>query len=200
MKEFVPHDDQIHVVEWIADTVVLSGCERGILMAHDLRTANPIWNLDLTDHDSNSGICSFYCNPGTDLSIIGHSSGSFSLLDVRTQRILQSQQSHRSDVRSVCMWSESSQGPGSRNEIFALTTSFDGIGFVWQLRPSPGQPTPFELQLTAKLIGHKDKILCCIHSSETNDIFTSGADGTVLSWSPRVSSQGIRSDTPQRRK
>lgn len=187
LKDFTPHDDDIHVVEWIADTVVLSGCEKGILMAHDLRTSLPIWNIDLTNQEETSGICSFYCNPGTDLSIIGHSNGSVSLFDIRIRRILQTQLIHKNDVRSVHMWTEINQY--SRNDIFSLTTSFDGTGKVWQLRPSPGQQNPFELYPIANLNGHKNKILCCTHSKKTNDIFTSSADGTVLCWNPKSISQ-----------
>jgi WD40 repeat protein len=185
LKDFTAHEDHIHIVEWVSDTVVLSGCESGQLLAHDLRTLTPTWSLDLTDQHQHSGICALFRNPGTDLAIVGHSSGSISLLDLRTRRVLQSYQCHESDVRSVTMWSEpSSHTSGGRNEIFALTTSFDGTGVVWQLRPSPGRGNPFELHQTAKLIGHKDKILCCAHSRLTHDIFTSSADGTVLCWNP----------------
>jgi WD40 repeat protein len=189
LKEFTAHEDHIHIVEWVSDTVVLSGCESGQLLAHDLRTPTPTWSLDLTAQHEHSGICALFRNPGTDLAIVGHSSGSISLLDLRTRRVLQSHQCHESDVRSVTMWSEpashtSSGGGGSRNDIFALTTSFDGTGVVWQLRPTPGRGHPFELHPTAKLVGHKDKILCCTHSKVTHDLFTSSADGTVLCWNP----------------
>jgi WD40 repeat protein len=172
------------VVEWVSDTVVLSGCEKGQLLSHDLRTSQPMWSLDLTHQHHNSGICSLSRNPGTDLAIVGHSSGSFSLIDLRTRRVLQSHRCHESDIRSVAMWTEASS---SRNEIFALTTSFDGTGVVWQLLPGAGGgrgASPFELHETARLIGHKDKILCCAHSRDTHCVYTSSADGTVLCWSP----------------
>lgn len=184
MKEFTAHEDHIHVVDWVSDTVVLSGCEKGLLLSHDLRTSQPGWSLDLTQQHHNSGICSLFRNPGTDLAIVGHSSGSFSLIDLRTRRILQSHHCHESDIRSVAMWTEFSPKTGSRNDIFSLTTSFDGSGVIWQLLPSGGGGTPFELHETARLIGHKDKILCCTHSRETHCIYTSSADGTVLCWSP----------------
>ena len=117
------------------------------------------------------------------MAIIGHLNGVVSLFDIRTRRVLQTQLIHKNDVRSVCMWTELNQS--SRNDIYALTTSFDGTGKVWQLRPSPGQQNPFELNQIGMLIGHKNKILCCIHSNKTNDIFTSSADGTVLCWNPK---------------
>lgn len=183
MRDFTPHEDHIHVVEWISDTVVLSGCEQGQLLAHDIRTANPIWSIDISNDPNHHGICSLYRNPGTDLAIVGHSTGSFSLLDLRTHRILQSHSYHQSDIRSVLMWSESNPVT-HRNDIFALTTSFDRTSIVWQLYPTPGSGVPFELIQQAKLIGHHDKILSCTYSKLTNDLFTSSADGTILCWSP----------------
>ena len=141
------------------------------------------------------GVCALNCLADDGVGIVGHVEGGVSVLDLRERRVLANYGLHGGDVRSVAMWNESSQRHGKRSGFsggggfFALTTSFDGKGSVWRLQGEAVRGKlvgpPAEFVKVMSLIGHTDKILCGVHSPRTEDIFTSGADGNVMFWSPQ---------------
>ncbi|CAE7522553.1 wds [Symbiodinium microadriaticum] len=188
--ELAAHHDHIHGISWMSPQLILSGCESGQLIAHDTRAASVAWSIDMS-----GGVCALHCLADDGVGIVGHVEGGVSVLDLRERRVLATYRLHGGDVRSVAMWNESGHQKqkqatfGGTDGFFALTTSFDGKGCVWRL-PSQlargnvvGPPTEFRKVMS--LIGHTDKILCGVHSPLTDDIFTSGADGNVMFWSPR---------------
>jgi WD40 repeat protein len=159
-------------------------------MAHDTRAASVAWSIDM----NGKGVCSLHCLAEDGVGLVGHTDGGVSLLDLRERRVLSAYNLHGGDVRSVAMWSESSSTGGSARQwkgtggVFALTTSFDGKGCVWKLSGLAARgkvaANPGDIRKVVSLVGHTDKILCGVFSPLTNDIFTSGADGNVMCWSP----------------
>lgn len=186
--ELAAHQDHIHGVSWLSPQLILSGCERGLLMAHDTRAASVAWSVDM----NGKGVCSLYALPEDGIGQVGHTDGGVSLLDLRERRVLSSYTLHNGDVRSVAMWNESNlqqQTPfNGSGGLYSLTTSFDNKGCVWRLHGNAARGKvshiATEFRKVQSLIGHTDKILCGVFSPVTNDIFTSGADGNVMCWSP----------------
>ena len=177
------HQDHIHGISWVSSSLVLSGCDKGLLLAHDTRAASVAWGVTM----SANGICHLgeLCD---NLLFSGHTNGEVSIFDIRTQRKLSSHVLHSGDVRSVAMWTQtalphSTMAVDGAAHLFALTTSFDGQGSVWKLNAQQSvSPDGFDVTKVARLVGHTDKILSSVYSPLTHDIFTSGADGNVLSW------------------
>lgn len=165
--------------------MVLSGCDKGALLAHDTRTASVAWSIQL----SANGICHLgsLCD---NLLFSGHTNGEVNIFDVRTRRKMSSHVLHGGDVRSVALWTQPppSSAPqlDSASHLFALTTSFDGQGSVWRLSSQQGSSSSsggLDVAKVARLAGHTDKILSAVYSPRTHDVVTSGADGNVLMWS-----------------
>eukprot|EP00603_Paraphysomonas_imperforata_P005844 CAMPEP_0114414566 /NCGR_PEP_ID=MMETSP0103-20121206/1454_1 /TAXON_ID=37642 ORGANISM="Paraphysomonas imperforata, Strain PA2" /NCGR_SAMPLE_ID=MMETSP0103 /ASSEMBLY_ACC=CAM_ASM_000201 /LENGTH=398 /DNA_ID=CAMNT_0001582711 /DNA_START=1 /DNA_END=1193 /DNA_ORIENTATION=- len=124
------HQDHIHGISWVNNEVVLSGCDKGVLLAHDIRAASVAWSTNL----SHNGICHLG-NICDNLLLTGHTNGEVNIFDMRTRRRLSSHILHSGDVRSVAMWTQTAV-PGSTVDVdaahlFGLTTSFDGQGSVW---------------------------------------------------------------------
>ena len=181
------HQDHIHGVSWIDTELVMSGCDKGLLLAHDTRSATVAWGITI----SSQGICHIgnICN---NLVLCGHTNGEVNIFDVRTKRRLMSHVLHNGDVRSVAMWTQSPYPDPSvdvaGSHIFGLTTSFDGQGSVWKMNPNQfssdnSTVEGYDVVKVARLVGHTDKILSSVYSPLTHDIITSGADGNVLCWS-----------------
>lgn len=191
------HQDHIHGISWVNSDVVLSGCDKGSLLAHDTRAASVAWSTNL----SPNGICHLgnMCN---NLLLSGHTNGEVNVFDIRMRRKLSSHILHSGDVRSVAMWTQNAV-PNSTMDVdtghlFGLTTSFDGQGSVWKLNAqqlSSGSNTSpadgYDVTKVARLVGHTDKILSSVYSHLTHDIITSGADGNVLSWSATNIASGV---------
>lgn len=183
------HQDHIHGISWLTSDVVLSGCDKGLLLAHDTRAASVAWGITISEH----GICHLgeICD---NLLFSGHTNGEVNIFDIRTKRRLSSHILHSGDVRSVAMWTQksipnSTMDVNAASHLFGLTTSFDGQGSVWKLNTqqllgsSGGGEEGADVVKVARLAGHTDKILSSVYSPLTHDIITSGADGNVLSWS-----------------
>mmetsp|Transcript_5493 Transcript_5493/g.8369 ORF Transcript_5493/g.8369 Transcript_5493/m.8369 type:complete len:879 (-) Transcript_5493:165-2801(-) len=173
------HQAHIHGISWLEPNIVLTGCDKGLLLAQDTRVGSVAWSIDL-----GSNICSCYSLRDIGMTIVGHANGSVSLVDTRERQLISSYSLHGTDVRSVGLWNETPFGG-----LCAVTTSFDGTGGVWRLqsstaRNSRGDDSSHMFVKIASLVGHTDKILCSAICSSTGDIFTSGADGNVMCWNP----------------
>jgi WD40 repeat protein len=125
------HDEAVHGLAWLSPTLLLSGCEAGLLVAHDLRTQphRPAWTLDLASTPavqatgSSGGICCLQVVPismsllgagtgmgagaGTgggssfDLVLAGCIGGAVCILDCSRRAIIAAQKLHSDDVRGI---------------------------------------------------------------------------------------------------
>ena len=170
------HENHIHGLSWFDSQVIVSGCDSGTLIGHDVRAPNAAWVLNL----SSNGICSL-SRINRNYILVGHTNGEVSLLHATEQRKLCSYSLHSGDVRSVALWDENAL-MGHDHALFALTTSYDGYGCVWKLDTTAPH---IEFNKIALLEGHTDKILSSSVVPFSRDIITTGADGKALLWKPK---------------
>ena len=169
------HDDAVHGLTWVDPNLVLTGCEDGVLLAHDTRTAGIQWRMKL-EH----GICclrSVLSAPGK--VVVGCTKGYLAVLDTSSRRTLLLERLHNDDVRAVAVAEQSFRGTdGSRMHTALLSTSFDTTGRVLRLNASLDS-----ISTVARLAGHTDKVLCAKFTPLGQPV-TTGADGKVLLWHP----------------
>lgn len=170
-----PSDDKF-------SNVLVSGCEKGLLIAHDIRMRSPAWSMSLP---SNRGICSMSCAcdaAGRPMVVAGCTEGFVSAVDMTDRREVVSQQVHMDDVRAVSVISSPCYDAGSSHnsynsadtDLCFVTTSFDKTAAVWSI-PSPNlysSDTPLSKVASlgshaasigggdvGPLAGHTDKVL-----------------------------------------
>jgi hypothetical protein len=198
------HADPVHGLAWVHD-LLLSGCERGVLIAHDARSPTPAWTLDLAQHPllraaSAGGICCLAAAGAGDQVVAGCMSGFVCVVDGRSRTVEAVHRPHTDDVRSIATsapWARRGSGSSSGSGVFGLaTTSFDGSAALWDVDTSLSSSvfTP-----RGVLSGHTDKVLgvCVVPAprhgrasanvSDTVRVATSGADGRVILWDPSSS-------------
>ena len=159
------HEDTVHGLCWLDDSLCISACERGSLIAHDTRSPATAWRLSI-DH----GLCSLAA--GENRIVVGCTDGWLSLIDSGSQAVLFLEQIHKDDIRGVSVRSLT-HGPHSS---IALSTSFDASAQVMRWgKESHG------IKLLTKLNGHGDKVLGG-KFTENGDVVTTGADGKALLW------------------
>lgn len=161
--------------------VLLTGCEGGVLIAHDIRMRTPAWTLPFP---SNHGICSLSCAcdaAGRPLVVAGCTEGFTSVVDVYSQREILNQQIHKDDVRAVsvierpystaCSANEAHRAGTDNNNLSFVTTSFDKTAAIWSISSPKLYSSDTVLSKVAclggytadgdggLLIGHTDKVL-----------------------------------------
>lgn len=177
------HASTVHAVSWLSDNVVVSGCESGNLIAHDVRSGQNVWSLSLsaeavahfhklsTAETSHRSICALTMLGDMTTLCIGSAGGHVTALDWRRQNLLFDAHLHTDDVRSVASLSNGD----------LVTTSYDSTAAIWRFN---GVGSSLSIQQASTLRGgHTDKVLSCVTIPHTTDVITTGADGKVLLWS-----------------
>lgn len=190
------HADAVHGLAWLnghgdSDGLVLSACEKGALIAHDLRSRSPAWTLDLALHrqlveGGGAGFCclaSVSASMGSSSSrdslvVAGCTSGYICIINATQRSITAVHKPHTDDVRSISIFNEGISKRGE-NSFGLVTTSFDSCGSVLSYNNSQSS-----FHLEGMMRGHTDKILGVSSGLRNNslEVLTSGADGKSLLW------------------
>lgn len=203
MHAFSGHEAHVHGVDWLDRNTLVSGCEKGWMICHDLRSPQFVWKAAVNQF----GICALASTPNSSDGpgvLLGLTAGSVCLYSPEQKRFLvPPTKVHDDDVRCVLSWetSVSSKSQHQRKKISICTTSFDSTGAVWDLTLDPSRSSnqstkPFvghqkvasvsseyRLSRTASLVnGHTDKILCAIRCNRSGFLITTGADGRTVFW------------------
>jgi WD40 repeat protein len=183
------HPEPVHGVAWIeGGRVLVTGCEKGILQGHDIRTKSTAWSVDLSNTTGPGGINSISAKG--DVMAIGTANGSLHIISATTQNVLCSSVVHSTDVRSTNFFGHLEANP---NSYHLLAGSFDGTASVSTLDVRGNVqflPSPTYLR------GHIDKVLAAVSAPITIRekgwlqsvaykriaALTTGADGKVMLW------------------
>eukprot|EP01035_Chromulina_nebulosa_P016981 gene16981-22478_t len=163
------HEDMVHGLLWVDENTIISGCDKGVSVCHDIRTGQSIWTSSST-----AGVCT-YSRYNDNIAVVGYTGGDLSLIDLSTGRILLTERVHQDDIRSISTLYQGSSPP------LIISTSFDSSVAIWRANSSHNK-----LDNVAILSGgHSDKVLdvSTIPGSE-QQFLTSGADGKVILWKP----------------
>ena len=197
------HSDAVHGLAWLgsqgaSDGLLLSGCDKGVVVAHDMRMSSRAWTLALPPHlfdGSKPGICCLtastrdHSNSASEGIVIAGCTGGFiCVIDASTRSVIAAHRPHTDDVRAIAL---NGLSPKRTGEVsFGLvTTSFDGLGAVWNVaRSDCTTKSAYSFQLEAMLKGHGDKILGVASTARNNvlEVITTGADGKAILWTPRT--------------
>ena len=195
------HEDAVHGLAWLndhgdSDSLILSACEKGTLIAHDLRSRSPAWTLNLALHRQlvEGGGAGFCClasvstsigssSSGGSLVVAGCTNGYICIINATQRCIAAVNKPHTDDVRSVSIFKEGSCKRGGDTFGF-VATSFDYCGSVLSYSSSQSS-----FHLEGMMRGHTDKILGVSSGMKNNslEVLTSGADGKSLLWTRRSS-------------
>ena len=186
-----PHEDAVHGLTWIDSDLLLSGCDKGKIIAHDIRSRCAAWSIDLPKLVGQAlGICTMTATTqGSDSVLLGCTNGLVIGISPRDRRVLAAEKLHGDDVRGLCIapWQDSNVS-GLSSSFYFLTTSFDGTACVWRSHELIGinqSKRPF--QRLSVLQGHTDKVLGAAIGPDNYEMITTGADGKALLWKPKVS-------------
>lgn len=206
------HRSTIHGLVWLNDQVLVTGCEDGVLTAHDVRDRHAIWSYSLSElllqtpggrDPVARSICALehvpllttpFAKPAPGAFVppaiggvlaIGCLNGSLSFLqtDVVPARLLVDQPAaHSADVRTVLALPD--YHSGQRLNPLVFSASYDSTASLWACTPAQRRVDPaLELRCQATLrAGHSDKVLCAAALQSSASIVTSGADGRVVLW------------------
>lgn len=198
------NEGAIHGLSWLDNNCLVSGCEKGQLILHDLRDPNnPIWSVKMNNLIENSfstlncdqkfidsnftgdyGIGSLTSNSSKTTCYVGCLKGLFCSLDLRSQKVHYLSSVHNDDIRSMITLNSSKISTASSAAPSSFTTlataSYDQSCQLLTMNNMTGQ-----LIKSQRLSGgHQDKILSITQTSNHQDsLLTSGADGKVLLWS-----------------
>jgi WD40 repeat protein len=179
----------VHALVWIDENNVVSGCEHGWLVCHDLRSPQYSWKIQVASA-AHQGIFSIakiqeVYHP-VDL-YVGLSNGGFCSYNIQASRFsMAPTKIHEEDVRCVVAW-EDAESDG-RPSVSVLTTSYDGSAAVWnasfiaESNPRSGVPSSSLVKKASLLNGHTDKVLSAARCPHTDILVTTGADGRAVLW------------------
>lgn len=179
---------------WLDENVFITGCESGVIIAHDLRSDAPAWVIELpklleTYHSTSQNIFRSICclsslanaaqSTGKHVIAVGSVQGSATVL--HGGKVLFDQQLHKEDIRSMVLSRSNFMRSDDGFPAFeVLSSSYDSTAAVWTMYNQRGQlRCQNDFQLTS---GHKDKVLSANHLLHARDIVTTGADGRVVYW------------------
>lgn len=182
LHSFGGHEAHVHGLSWLDTWTCVSGCEKGWLICHDMRSPQYAWKASIM-HANHQGICTLASLKSSTELVAGLTGGAVCIFSSSQQRFVMAPvKVHDDDVRHVTTWERSKVGKGGMfdSDMFVLTTSFDGTGAVWNLSTSSEE---YKMQKIDSLQnGHIDKILCAIRCPQSGRIFTTGADGRTVLW------------------
>lgn len=191
--------------------LILTGCEGGSVIAHDLRMGGPAWTLNLSTNSQlvtggGTGVCCLsslssvpvYSRPSDGLVVAGCTGGFVCVINTATRSIVATHKPHTDDVRAISVHASASgnagvgSGPKSSSCSFSLvTTSFDSTGAIWSVSNSPNGSTSYlSFDKESVMQSHSDKILGVTSTVRNGvvEVLTTGADGKAILWSQRNSS------------
>jgi WD40 repeat protein len=184
-----PHEDAVHALTWLDNDILLSGCDKGKIVAHDIRSRSAAWTLELPRLVGQSlGICTMsVTRPGSNSVILGCTGGLVLGISTRDRRLLVTEKLHGDDVRGLCIapWQDSNVA-GNSSTFYFLTTSFDCTACVWRSQVDFNNQNRF--QRLSVLNAHSDKVLGAAIGPDNYEMITTGADGKAILWKPKISS------------
>jgi WD40 repeat protein len=198
------HTDSIHGLAWLGDEdtagLILTGDEKGLIIAHDLRSSRPAWMLNLSDNPglSNRGGNSVCCmesvssmlggsqgqgqGHGNDV-VVGCTGGYVSIIDPIQRTINHIHKAHNDDVRNISVYDSKKFNHNLNSNYFfnLVATSFDNICSIWEIDRNN---MSYNMKLNYMLKGHTDKVLGVSTRLDNGvlDVITTGADGKVILW------------------
>ena len=201
------HDEAVHGLCWIpnnSSNILISGDERGVLIAHDVRTRSPLWNYTIpfigssTDALKSHGICCLHKHVYTHKTVIaaGCTQGYLSVFEIENNTFKMTHECTRllakEDIRGCSVLPYT-----TIDTPLICTTSFDQsvnicslqgkeiIHRIHNLQENTSNTNNNKKNAGTEGINkyHTDKILSCMIHTNTEDIITTGADGNVLLWS-----------------
>jgi WD40 repeat protein len=181
------HDSAVHALVWLDENNVVSGCEQGWLVCHDLRSPQYSWKVQVASA-AHQGIFSVAkVQEAFDL-YVGLSNGGLCSYNIQVRRFsMAPTKIHEGDVRCVVAW-EDAETDVCRS-VNVLTTSYDGSAAVWNTSGSvvakssrSEMPSTILVKKASLLNGHTDKVLSAARCPHTGIIVTTGADGRAVLW------------------
>lgn len=192
-------------------SLILTGCEGGTVIAHDLRMSGPAWTLNLSSNfqlmsGGGTGVCCLsslssiptYSRPSDGIVVAGCTGGFVCVINTATRSIVATHKPHTDDVRAISVhaavntYQSPGSGPSSSSNSFSLvTTSFDGTGAIWNVSHVSNDSTNlFSFESESVMQSHSDKILGVVSVIRNGvvEVLTTGADGKAILWSQRKSS------------
>jgi WD40 repeat protein len=167
-RVFSEHSATVQGLVWQDESVFVSGCEDGRLIAHDIRSATPVWSADLNAMVGSTRTISCLSLLGEEgLLGVGSAQGCLSVL--REGRLLKDLSLHTADLRCLLPLHY-------HHTSLLLTASYDSTAALWSL---PGLGLGEVSRLSG---GHSDKLLSAAAFSRLPAVLTSGADGRVVLW------------------
>lgn len=201
----------MHGLVWVNETILVTGCDDGCVIGHDLRSARPAWSYNLNDilqnHSaSRRGVCCLallrspqagaadgFASPHSVPMVAGCVGGFVTIFNAVNGQVFSHNQLHQEDVRSICVLSASSRPNGSQN-YEVLTGSYDHTAAVWSISSDAASNVTFGPQPVV-LRGHTDKVLNAVsfngpgldNKNVSSQVVTTGADGKVIYWNQQYS-------------
>lgn len=207
MRSLSEHPESVHGLVWVNDHILVTGCDDGCVIGHDLRSARPAWSYNLNDHlqndsSSRTGLCCLallrspfagaadgFASPYNVPMIAGSVGGFVTIFNAVNGQVHSHNQLHQNDVRSITLLSASSRPNGAQN-FDVLTGSYDHTAAVWNISSDSANKITFGPQ-PLMLRGHTDKVLNAVSFSapdrSTPQVVTTGADGKVIYWNQKIS-------------
>ncbi|KAJ1430642.1 WD40-repeat-containing domain protein, partial [Ochromonadaceae sp. CCMP2298] len=188
LRGLTAHPDAVHGLVWLTEQTLLTGCDAGQIIGHDLRSPRAAWSYNLNDlsQPPRKGVCCLSLLPtasGGGMTVVAGCTGGYVMFfDASTGQVHASHQMHQDDVRSVCVEYTHTQ------QQTLLTASYDGTATVRGISHS----SSILLDTPQILSAHADKVLSAIpipgtpiagRNSPPMDYLTTGADGKVMLWS-----------------
>lgn len=211
VRALTEHPDSVHGLVWVNDNILVTGCDDGCVIGHDLRSARPAWSYNLNDvlqNDpaSRKGLCCLallrspqsgaadgFASPHNVPMVAGSVGGFVTIFNAVNGQVFSHNQLHQDDVRSICVLSASAR-PNGAQHFDVLTGSYDHTAAVWSISSDAAQNVTFGPQPVV-LRGHTDKVLNAVsfaglgHDNKRSSpqVVTTGADGKVIYWNQKHS-------------
>jgi len=198
VRTMTEHPDAVHGLAWVNENLFVTGCDAGVIMGHDLRSARPAWSYTLSDAlppgaGGQKGICclsllgnslSSAASPASVPMVAGGLGGFVTLFNAANGQIFSHEKLHSDDVRSVSVLPATSRSRGELT-VDLLTGSYDGTAAMWRVSLEATNRVRYD-SLKRVLTGHGDKVLSAVPffagGRSAPDVLTTGADGKVILW------------------
>lgn len=194
------HPDAIHGLAWVNENLFVTGCDAGVVVGHDLRSARPAWSYSLSDAlppgaGAQKGICclsllhagsssSILPSPSSVPMVAGGLGGFVTIFNAATGQIFSHEKLHSDDVRSICVSPVASRTRGELS-VDLLTGSYDSTAALWRVTLDGSNRVRYDGSPRV-LTGHTDKVLSAVPflagDRTAPDVLTTGADGKVILW------------------
>ena len=190
------HPNTVHACAWVSRDVLITGCENGVVIIHDLLTVDedkcsscvksiqtpssqPVFSLGYIKISEKVGLLVIGCGKGYMHVVSIKQKG---IRNIET-RVVCSRVAHEDDIRHVHVDPVAHQEGGLYR---LLTTSFDQSCNLWSVEYNSTDES-VRCSVMSTLTGHGDKVLCGDLFSWSNDreelaALSSGADGKILHW------------------